>query len=246
MKIQIHKLTPTYIKFTLLNTQISFSNSLRRVLLSEIPTLAIDLVEIKKNCTVLPDEMIAHRLGLIPFNSNTNLLYKEECDCINSCQKCAITGTISISNSSNEILPVTSRDIRFIDESGMNDFLLSLKNPVVIVKLSDGHSLEVDLIVRKGTAKVHSKYCPVTAVSFSYDENNKLRHTDYWYEDDKNKEWPGLNEEEGVFDECSVVNMDFETVEGVLEAKVVLRKGLEILKNKVDKLLQAVESYERI
>lgn len=246
MKIQINKLTPTLAKFTLSDTQISFANSLRRILLSEIPTLSIDLVEIKKNCTVLPDEMIAHRLGLIPFNSNTNLLYKEDCDCLTSCTKCAINGSIKVSNEGNDVMTVTSRDIKFVDDTGMNDYFLTLRNPVVIIKLSNGHSLEANLVVRKGIAQTHSKYSPVTVVGFSYDENNRLRHTDYWYEDDKNKEWPGLNEEEAIIGECNTVNMEFETVEGVLEAKTVLIKGLEILKNKVDDLLSAVEKYEHI
>ena len=50
------------IKFELRETHLSVANALRRVMLSEVPTLAIDLVEIHYNNTVLNDEFITHRL----------------------------------------------------------------------------------------------------------------------------------------------------------------------------------------
>jgi DNA-directed RNA polymerase II subunit RPB3 len=68
-KTEIQTLDKQKIIFVLSNVNISVANALRRVMISEVPTLAIDEVNIEINNTVLHDEFIAHRLGLIPLFS---------------------------------------------------------------------------------------------------------------------------------------------------------------------------------
>lgn len=58
--------------FLMSGVDISVANALRRIMLAEVPTMAIDFVEITTNTTALPDEFIAHRLGLIPLKSPEN------------------------------------------------------------------------------------------------------------------------------------------------------------------------------
>lgn len=68
-KITIRQLNRDHANFVLENVDLSFANSLRRIMMADIPTVAIDMVEIRNNTTVLPDEFLAHRLGMIPLLS---------------------------------------------------------------------------------------------------------------------------------------------------------------------------------
>jgi DNA-directed RNA polymerase II subunit RPB3 len=66
-KIDVLKLREDKLKFVLSGTDSSVANSLRRVLMAEVPSMAIDLVNVYENSSVLHDEFLAHRLGLIPI-----------------------------------------------------------------------------------------------------------------------------------------------------------------------------------
>ena len=64
-EVVIRDLTDDYCEFTLKKTDASVANALRRVMLVDVPTLAIDMVDIEANSTPLNDEFLAHRLGML-------------------------------------------------------------------------------------------------------------------------------------------------------------------------------------
>lgn len=74
-----------------------FVNSLRRVMLAELPKLAIDDVIIYDNTSALFDELISHRLGLIPIPTDLSILtFRSECKCEGKgCPSCTVRYTLS-------------------------------------------------------------------------------------------------------------------------------------------------------
>ncbi len=71
------------IKFRLKNVSKAYANSLWRIIIAEVPTMAIEFVKINENTSPLCDEQIAHWLGLIPMSSSQvgDFNYPENCMC---------------------------------------------------------------------------------------------------------------------------------------------------------------------
>lgn len=84
-KVEIRRLEDDFCEFVLSNTDVSVANALRRVIIAEVPTIAIDLVEFSNNTTVLNDEFLAHRLGLVPLVSDdADRCARDSCCCSRS------------------------------------------------------------------------------------------------------------------------------------------------------------------
>lgn len=165
-------------------------------MLAEIPTIAIDHVEVEVNTSVLADEFIAHRLGLIPLNSRQveDVLYSRDCDCELYCDNCSITLTLHARCTGDDVMKIYARDLVMM-EPRPNEYVgvPVISDPQgygsVICKLRKGQELRIKCVAKKGIAKEHAKWAPTSAVGFEYDPHNKLKHLDYWYEEDPAKEW---------------------------------------------------------
>jgi DNA-directed RNA polymerase II subunit RPB3 len=166
------------------------------VIQGEVPTLAIDLVEVEANTSVLADEFIAHRLGLIALLSTDvdKILYSRDCECEQYCDNCSVRLSLHAKCTSDDIMKVYASDL-VMDSQRHND---QIGKPVIsdpdglgplIAKLRKDQELKLTCIAKKGIAKEHAKWMPTAAVGFEYDPNNKLHHLDLWYEEDPQKEW---------------------------------------------------------
>ncbi|KAF2266050.1 DNA-directed RNA polymerases I and III subunit RPAC1 [Lojkania enalia] len=73
-KVQFHTNAPLDSSFSLIGIDTSIANAFRRILLAEIPTVAIEYVYMKQNTSIIQDEVLAHRLGLIPLTADRKAL----------------------------------------------------------------------------------------------------------------------------------------------------------------------------
>ena len=82
--------------FALKDTTPAFANLIRRIILENVPTLAIEEVEFKSNDSILYDEVIAHRLGLIPLKTDLKTYnLPDNCKCKGKgCARCSLTLTL--------------------------------------------------------------------------------------------------------------------------------------------------------
>ena len=189
-KIEITEVSGDRIKFILSNTNVAVANSLRRVMIAEVPTLAIETVLVEFNNTVLHDEFIAHRLGLIPLLSQevAHYNYDFDCDCDGEdggCRNCMVEFTLDVSypfddeGDQQQIrMDVTSRDLKNRQDENRQVRVVPIHgeagtNPteeeeagIVIVKLAQGQKIKLRALATKGIGKVHAKWSPVCGCTF--------------------------------------------------------------------------------
>ncbi|GAA5982467.1 hypothetical protein JCM5350_000422 [Sporobolomyces pararoseus] len=202
LRVKITSVKDDSLHFILDGVHLGLANSLRRAMISRIDTLAIDQVQITENTSVLPDEMIAHRLGLVPLNSE-NLErhipnYNRECTCDAYCEKCSVVLTLDAVCTTSSTMEVTSRNLIIEGQSRslVGQPAISsdpkLSQGIMLAKLTKGQEIHMRCIAVKGRALEHAKWSPVSAVGFEYDPYNKLRHTDLWFEvgTKAEDEWP--------------------------------------------------------
>ena len=98
MEIEFASLDDSLARFTLSGASTAFANAFRRAMIGEVPTLAIEDVRIYDNTSALFDEMLAHRLGLIPIKTDlSSYSTQENCSCGGAgCPGCTSTYTLSV------------------------------------------------------------------------------------------------------------------------------------------------------
>lgn len=146
-------------RFVLSGADPSFANALRRAMYAEVPTLAIEYVRIYDNTSALFDEMLSHRLGLIPIITEPGTFVREtECSCgMTGCSACSITFSMSVEGPKM----VTSGDLLSSDPA-----IRPASDTISIVKLEKGQKVVLEARAVLNTGREHSKWQPVTVCGY--------------------------------------------------------------------------------
>lgn len=131
----------------------ALANSLRRVMITEVPTMCIDDVEIYENSSSLYDEVLAHRLGLIPLKTDLETyVLPDECECGGEgCPSCSLVFILDREGPGT----VHSGDLQSEDPR-----IFPVSDDIPIVKLAEGERIRMECKARLGLGLEHAKWQP--------------------------------------------------------------------------------------
>lgn len=145
-------------------------NSLRRIMISDIPTWAIDIVAILKNNSILIDDILAHRLGLIPIK-----VLDESFDL----STVTIKLNVKYDKDNTDIYGI--HDV-YSSSLEYDRAKIEINPDILIIRLLPDHEIVLDALLAKDTGYTHAKWSPVCATSFKEHEKD---YDDYGIEDFK-------------------------------------------------------------
>ncbi|KAL1460653.1 hypothetical protein WDU94_012616 [Cyamophila willieti] len=197
LKIKIIKYNDRDMEFDIIGIHNVFVNSIRRILLSEVPSMAIDRVHFHDNTSVIQDEVLAHRLGLIPLKADPRLFEyksvsaadkdkKPEDKVFEPCEqdtlqfqlkiKCTKSAAFSHSSHPDDMYDkhkVFTKDIQWVPIGGQGDMYKAvdvgpIHDDILIAKLRPGHEIDVTMFAVKSIGRDHAKFSPVGKFSVNY------------------------------------------------------------------------------
>jgi len=185
LKVEKVSLTNEKAEFDLIGVDASIANAMRRIMISEVPTMAIEKVFVMNNTSIIHDEILAHRLGLIPISADPSkfefmqsdddptdlntIVFKLQVKCEKNpnAPPDATNPAIKYINSS-----VTSKDLRWLPQGDQEqvftgaNVIRPVHDDILIAKLRPGQEIDVELHCQKGIGKTHAKWSPVAPASY--------------------------------------------------------------------------------
>ncbi|MAE12938.1 DNA-directed RNA polymerase subunit D [Candidatus Woesearchaeota archaeon] len=129
------------------------ANMIRRYIINEVPTMAIETVEFVQNSSILYDEIIAHRLGLMPLTTDLKSYFlPEKCKCKGAgCARC----TVKLTLKSKGPCTLVAGEFKSKDPK-----IKPVYSKTPIVKLLKKQDMELMATAMLGKGKVHTKWSP--------------------------------------------------------------------------------------
>ncbi len=165
VEVQILEKSDDFMRFIVRGVNVPFVNALRRIMLTEVPTMAIDEVVILENSSILQDEILAHRIGFVPLKTDLdsyNLPEACECESDLGCNLCRTNLTLE-AEATDKSVTVYSGDLK-----SENPDITPVSDKIPLVKLAPGQRLNFEAYARLGKGKDHAKWQPVSMCTYMY------------------------------------------------------------------------------
>jgi DNA-directed RNA polymerase subunit D len=150
MELKILEKTDRIMSFSIDGIDEGFANSLRRIMMNEIPILAVEKVNFEENTSGLFDEIIAHRIGMIPIKFERKMFnFKDNCKCEGKgCSRCEALFILEKQGPSI----VTAGDLKAQGETEITE------NEIPITELLEGQRIKLEAIAQLGIGREHAKW----------------------------------------------------------------------------------------
>lgn len=184
-KIVVMRLDPNEIEFDLIGIHPFLTNTFRRIILSDVPSMAIEKVHIYNNTSIIQDEVLAHRLGLVPLKADprlfeTKLNASDESNEHDTLEfelkiKCSVNKDSNKDSSRADDMfknnKVYSKHMKWLPIGSQAESLSELQvgpvhDDILIAKMRPGHELDLKLIAVKSIGKDHAKFSPVATAFY--------------------------------------------------------------------------------
>ena len=183
-KINILEKSNEHLVFEMIGVSAPIANALRRILISDVPTMAIEKVILYQNTSIIQDEVLCHRLGLIPIhadphkfkflseadgepNTDNTTVFTLEATCTHNPQASLSAPThIQFNNS-----VLYSKDLKWVPQGEQaeifaDDPIRPVHDDIVLAKLRPGQTIEAELHVVKGIGRDHAKWSPAATAFY--------------------------------------------------------------------------------
>ncbi|MCW4034091.1 MAG: DNA-directed RNA polymerase subunit D [Candidatus Bathyarchaeota archaeon] len=165
VEIQILEKSDDYMRFIVSGVNVPFVNALRRIMITEIPTMAIDEVVFLENSSILNDEILAHRMGFVPIKTDLDSYsLPEECKCESEfgCNLCRVNLTLEV-EADEKSMTVYSGELK-----SENPDIVPVSDKIPIVKLAPEQRLKFEAYARLGKGTKHAKWQPVSMCTYMH------------------------------------------------------------------------------
>ena len=159
MEINIVSLTDETIRFIVSGIDTAFANTMRRTMSTEVPIMTIEDIFYFDNSSLVPDEILAHRLGLTPLTTDLDTyILPEDCDCEAElgCPKCRAVLTMDV-EAEEDTVTVYSGDLIPDDPK-----TAPASKGIPLAKLAPGQAIRFEAYAQLGQGKTHVKWCPTS------------------------------------------------------------------------------------
>ncbi len=170
LRIRVVQMTDEQVVFDLVGIDAAIANAFRRVLISEVPTMAIESVYVWDNTSIIQDEVLAHRLGLIPIKVDPRTFdFKGPEDAATDANTIVMKLDATAKRSGGTVysgalewVPQGAQEERF---SG-DEVIKPVNDDIIVAKLKPGQAITLEAHCVKGIGADHAKFSPVCTASY--------------------------------------------------------------------------------